>query len=69
MARSCAEATIVVQTRAYKVQDLIARESIRVSQQVQSSQSPVQSVEAQMLGEPVLELVFALGRVSAAIVR
>ena len=69
MARSSAEATIVVQTRAYKVQDLIAREGIRVSQQVQSGQSPVQAVEAQMLGEPVLELVFALERVSAAIVR
>jgi len=32
---------------------------------VQGSQSPVQAVEAQVLGEPVLKLVFALERVSA----
>lgn len=39
-----------------------------MAQQVQSSQTPVQAVEAQVLSEPVLELVFALERVSATIV-
>jgi hypothetical protein len=68
MSRSSAEATGLVHTRVYKVQDLIAWEGVRLSQQVQSGQSPVQTIETQMLGEPVLELVFALQRVSAAIV-
>jgi hypothetical protein len=36
-----------------------------MAQQVQCSQSPVEAVEAQMLREPVLELIFALERVSA----
>jgi hypothetical protein len=35
-----------------------------MTQQVQGSQSPVQAVQTQMLGEPVLDLVFALEWVS-----
>jgi hypothetical protein len=36
-----------------------------VAKQMQGRQGPIEAVETQMLGEPVLELVFALGRVSA----
>ncbi len=68
MSRSSAEATVLVQTRAHKVQDAVAREGIWMSQQVQCSQPPVEAVEAQVLGEPVLELVFTLERVSVTIV-
>ena len=40
-----------------------------MTQQMQRSQSPVQAVEAQVLGEPVLQLIFALQQVSATMVR
>lgn len=36
-----------------------------MAQQVQSGQSPVEAVQTQVLGEPVLDLVGALVRVSA----
>jgi hypothetical protein len=59
------EAAILVQTRQDEVEELSTRQSIRMAQQVQRSQSPVQAVQTQVLGEPVLELIFALERVSA----
>lgn len=65
MARGCPEAARVVQTREDEVEDLGAREGVRAAQEMQGSQAPVEAVEAQMFGEPVLELVFALERVSA----
>lgn len=37
-----------------------------MSQEVQGCQPPIETVEAQMFGEPVFKLVFALERVSAA---
>lgn len=36
-----------------------------MAKQVQRSQSPVEAVQTQMFSEPVLQLVFALERVSA----
>ena len=65
MARSSTEAAALVQTREKKVKDAVAGEGVRVAEQMQGRQPPVQAVETQVLGEPVLELVFALGRVSA----
>lgn len=69
VSRSSAETAVLVQTCTYEVQDLIARKGIWLSQQVQCSQSPIEAIEAQVLCEPVLELVFALERVSATIIR
>jgi hypothetical protein len=63
--RSCAEAAILVQTREDEFEELPARKSLRLPQQMQRRQSPVEAVQAQVLGEPVLQLVFALERVSA----
>jgi hypothetical protein len=63
--RGCGEATILVQTREDKFEELSARESFRMAQQVQRSQSPIEAVQTQMFSEPVLQLVFALERVSA----
>ena len=63
--RSSAEATVLVQARKDKVEQLSTWQSVRTAEQMQCSQSPIQAVETQVLGEPVLELVFALKRVSA----
>jgi hypothetical protein len=63
--RGSAEAAIFMQTGKDKFEQFSTRKSFGVAKQVQCSQSPVEAVEAQMLGEPVLELVFALERVSA----
>lgn len=65
VARGSAEAPVLMQTRKDKVEDLTTRQGVWAAQKMQGSQSPVEAVEAQMLGEPVLELIFALGRVSA----
>jgi hypothetical protein len=65
MARSSTKAAALVQTREEEVKDAVAGEGVWVAKQMQGGQSPVQAVETQVLGEPVLELVFALGRVSA----
>lgn len=65
VAGGSAKASIIVQTREYKVEDFAAGQGVGLAQQMQGGQSPVEAVEAQMLCEPVLQLVFALGRVSA----
>lgn len=65
VARSSPEAAIFVQARQDEIEQFSARQSVWVAQEVQRSESPVQAVQTQMLGEPVLQLVFALGRVSA----
>lgn len=67
MARGSTETAIIMHTREDKVEDSGARESIWVSQEMQRRQSPVEAVETQMFGEPVLELIFALERVSAGL--
>jgi hypothetical protein len=65
MARCSTETAVIMQTRQDKVEDVSAREGVWVSQQMQGRQSPVEAVEPQMFGEPVLEFMFALERVSA----
>jgi len=65
VARSSAEAAILVQTREDEIEQFCTRQAVWVAQQVQRSESPVQAVETQMLGEPVLDFVFALEWVSA----
>jgi hypothetical protein len=65
VARSSAKAASLVQTREDKVEDALTRQRVRLAEQVQRSQSPVEAVQTQMLREPVLELVLALQQVSA----
>jgi hypothetical protein len=62
-----AKAAAVMQAREDKVENLSARKSTPVAQQMQRRQSPIEAVQTQMLGEPVLELVLALERVSAGL--
>lgn len=65
VSRSCAEAAVLMQTRKDKLEQFSARQGLRMAQQMQRSEPPVEAVQTQMLGEPVLQLVFALERVSA----
>jgi hypothetical protein len=65
VARGCAEAAILMQTREDEFEELPARKSLGMPKQMQRGQSPVEAVQTQVLGQPVLQLVFALGRVSA----
>jgi hypothetical protein len=51
--------TIEMQTAEDELQNALAWQSVRLPQKVARSKSPVQTIQAQMLGEPVLELVFA----------
>jgi hypothetical protein len=63
--RGCAEAAILMQTREDEFEELPARKSLGMPKQMQRGQSPVEAVQTQVLGQPVLQLVFALERVSA----
>ncbi|KAH9878473.1 hypothetical protein IAQ61_001745 [Plenodomus lingam] len=53
-----------MQTREDEVENVTAGQRIWTAEKMQCSQAPVEAVETQMFSEPVLELVFALGRVS-----
>ena len=57
-----AKATRLVQTREDEVEDIVAGQGFGASQQMQGSHTPVQAVQSKVLGEPVLQLVFALLR-------
>lgn len=56
---SGAKAATVVLAREHKVYGLAARQGVRVAQQVQGDEPPVDAVEAQVLGQPVVILVLA----------
>lgn len=61
VARGGAETAAVVLAREHKVYGLAARQGVRVAQQVQGDEPPVDAVEAQVLGQPVV--IFVLARV------
>lgn len=60
MAGSGSKAAAFMEAGENKGDDILTRESIRTAQEVGSSQTPVEAIEAKVLGEPVLELVPAL---------
>jgi hypothetical protein len=66
VARGCAEAAILMQTREDEFEKLPARKSLGMPKQMQRGQSPVEAVQTQVLGQPVLQLVFALARPAGA---
>ena len=68
VAWSGSKTTTLMQAGKQKVQNALTRKGIRVSKQMQSRETPVQAVQAEMLREPVFQLVFALisGSASAA---
>lgn len=59
VARGGAEPAAVVLAREDKVYCFGAREGVRVAQQVQGDEPPVDAVEAEVLGQPVVILVLA----------
>lgn len=67
VARGSTEAAVRVQARHDKVQNVAARQGVGMAEQMQRRQPPVEAIQTQVFGEPVLELVFALRRVSAGL--
>lgn len=65
VSRSGAKASIIMQARENELDELITWERVRTTHQMQSCKTPIQAIETQVLGEPVLELLFALGGRSA----
>lgn len=54
-----AKAAAVVLAREHKVYGAVSREGVRAAQQVQGDEAPVEAVEAEVLGQPVVILVLA----------
>lgn len=54
-----AEAAAVLLAREHKVYGLVPWQGVRVAQQVQGDEAPVDAVEAQVLRQPVVILVLA----------
>ena len=65
--RGSTETAIWMQAREDKVKNAGSGKGIGMTEKMQGRQPPVEAVQAQMFGEPVLELVFALERVSAGL--
>lgn len=59
VARCGAEAAAVVLAREHKVYGLVARQGVRMAEQVQGDKAPVDAIQAQMFCEPVVVLIFA----------
>lgn len=55
--RGGAEAAGVVLAREHKVYGVAAGEGVRAAEQVQGDEAPVEAVEAEVLGQPVVVLV------------
>jgi hypothetical protein len=60
MARGSAKATILILTRENKLQGLVPGQSIWMAEEMKGSQSPVHTIQPQVFGQPVVELVFSL---------
>jgi hypothetical protein len=67
MAGSSTEASIVMQARENKLQNLLARQGVRMTEQMQGCQAPIEAVQTKVLGEPVLQLILALRRGSVSV--
>ena len=63
MPRRGTETAILVQAAEYEVQHTFAWESVRVTEEVESSETPVDAAEAEVFCEVVFEFVSALLRV------
>lgn len=59
VARGGPETPAVVLAREHKVDGVGAREGLRVSQKVKRCEAPIQAVESEVLGKPVIVFVLA----------
>ncbi len=60
MARCSSKASIVVQTAQHVREQAISWKRIRMAEQMQCRQTPIDTADAQVFGEVVFELVSAL---------
>ena len=67
VARSCAEAAIVVQAAEDEIEDAFAWEGRWVAEEVERGEAPVDAAYAKMFGEMVFELIAALLWVSVSV--
>lgn len=52
--------TVVVQAGQDKIDEFTLGQSIGLAKKIEGCQAPVDATEAQVFGEPVVELIFAL---------
>lgn len=57
---SGSETTVYVLAGQDKLDGLVARQAFWMTEEVQSRQAPIDTVEAQVLGQPVVQLVTSL---------
>lgn len=60
MAWGSSEASIVALAGKNKVNGFLARQDIGMAKDMERSQSPVYTIEPQVLGQPVLQLILTL---------
>lgn len=61
-----AETSVFVLATEDEVQDSIARERVRLSEEVQGCETPIDTAQAEVFGKVVFELVSALLRASVS---
>jgi hypothetical protein len=58
---------VFVLTRQDKFDGLVSRQRISVTEQMKSCQPPVDTIETEVLGQPILEFIFSLMDTSIAV--
>lgn len=61
MTGSSAKPSIVVVTRKNEIDGLVTREGFRMAKEMKSRQPPIDPVQSQMFGQPIIELILSLG--------
>jgi hypothetical protein len=64
MARRSAKTPVICLAREHKIYRFFSREDIRTVEKMESVEAPVETIESEVFGKPVFELVFALGDVN-----
>lgn len=64
MPRRSTKAPIVRLAREYKIYRFFSGKSVGTVEEVESVKTPVETIETEVFGKPVFELVFTLGAVS-----
>jgi hypothetical protein len=60
--RSSTEPSIVILTSQNKVDGLVTRKGVWMAQKVKGCKTPIHPIESQVLSQPIVELIFSLGR-------
>lgn len=62
MAGSGTKASIIILTREDELESLVSGQRVGMTQEVKGSQSPVDPIQSQVFGQPVIKLIFPLAR-------